>query len=88
MIWYLAQTRHTIYLDQELPRPPCPRPYEKSHTVPEMKVSPNLCLLGCHLLAWLVLSQGEVLDAKSPVFTIEDDVFKLDGKFFRILSGR
>ena len=53
-----------------------------------MKGSISLGVLGCHLLTWLVFSQGEVLNAKTQIFTIEDDVFKLDGKFFRILSGR
>ena len=53
-----------------------------------MKVPANFCIPGCHLLAWLVLSYSEVLGAKTPNFTIEDDVFKLDGDFFRILSGR
>ena len=53
-----------------------------------MRLCAKLCLLVCHLLAWLGLCQSEVLDAKVPTFTIEDDIFKLDGKFFRILSGR
>lgn len=53
-----------------------------------MKSPARFCLLGCHLLAWLVRCRSEVLGAKTPNFTIEDDVFKLDGDFFRILSGR
>ena len=53
-----------------------------------MKVYGKVRLLGCQLLAWIALSKSEVLDATTPIFTIEDDVFKLDGNFFRILSGR
>ena len=53
-----------------------------------MKTFISICLLGCHLLANFLLTQGQVLEAKKPLFTIEDDLFKLDGKPFRILSGR
>ena len=51
-----------------------------------MKLYSTFCLLICHLVVQSLASQEQA--AKVRDFTIENDLFMLDGKPFRILSGR